>query len=311
MNRTERSVHIATLGCKTNHYESEAIAQQFVEAGFVLTEYPGDADISILNTCTVTREAGRKSRQFLRRFRHANPEAFVVAVGCHAQLEDLSDCCDLAIGTEGKSTVVELVLEHIQRQSAGKDHSADLFTPTWALGVPSYADVYEEFGAVIHRKQTRAQVKIEDGCNAFCTYCAIPLARGRVRSRDEEQILNEAALLAADGCREIVLTGIHICSYGLDRHEDGLALARLCRRLAAISGIQRIRLGSLEPRSVTIDFLDMLAEEPKICPHFHLSLQSGSDAVLERMGRRYTTALYRDVVSAIRERWIARPSQQM
>lgn len=316
-----------TLGCKTNHYETDAIAGQFEKAGFKRVAFNETADVYIINTCTVTGEADRKSRQMLRRAKKTNPAALVVALGCHVELSDTGSYADLAIGTQGKGKTLAKVLERMRsgQQSpfvpSASDDRSDRPKPSAArlAGDIFYEDrpagnmpcdgalagdlPYEELGLVDHQSETRAYLKVEDGCNSFCTYCIIPFVRGRVRSRAPEQILKEATALAASGYREIVLTGIHVCSYGADRGEPSHAIAELVGRLAGIQGIERIRLGSLEPLSVTETFIRLLSDVGPFCPHFHLSLQSGSNTVLRRMNRKYRTAQFRSVVAMIRSVW--------
>lgn len=299
-----------TLGCKTNHYETDAIASQFVRAGFIRVAFDEPADVYLINTCTVTGEADRKSRQILRRARKQTPGAIVVAMGCHAELSDASAYADIVIGTRGKNRALPLV-QQLQRERAQVQpgHAQGICGPAPAAGTELSADVvpaddwsetYEELGVVDRQSETRAYIKIEDGCNAFCAYCAIPLARGRIRSRAEAAILAEARALARVGYQEIVLTGIHVCSYGADRGLPSHAVMELAAGLAQIPGLARIRLGSLEPLSVTPAFIALAAANPRLCPHFHLSLQSGCDSVLARMNRRYRTADYRAVVAALR-----------
>lgn len=280
-----------TLGCKTNHYETDAIACQFSEAGFERVDFNEPADVYVINTCTVTSEADRKSRQLLRRAKRQAPQALVVAMGCHAELSDARSYADIVIGTKGKARALDLVLERMGLATASGHLPA---------GHRTVDDGYEELGVVDRQSETRAHIKIEDGCNSFCSYCAIPHARGRIRSRAEASILAEGRALAAAGYREVVLTGIHVCSYGADRGEGSHAVMALANQLAAIEGIERIRLGSLEPLSVTAEFLALARENAKLCPHFHLSLQSGSDSVLARMNRRYTTSKFREMVDHIR-----------
>lgn len=281
-----------TLGCKTNHYETDAIARQFSGAGFERVDFDEPADVYVINTCTVTGEADRKSRQLLRRAKRQSPQAIVVAMGCHAELSDARSYADIVIGTKGKGRALELVLERLGLASLPGHEPADC---------PSVDDGYEELGVVDRQSETRAHIKIEDGCNSFCSYCAIPHARGRIRSRAETSILAEGQALAAAGYREVVLTGIHVCSYGADRGEGSHAVMALANQLAAIEGIDRIRLGSLEPLSITPEFLKLARENAKLCPHFHLSLQSGSDSVLARMNRRYTSGQFREIAGQIRD----------
>lgn len=310
------TVAFHTLGCKTNHYETDVIANQFSLHGYKQVSFREPADAYIINTCTVTGEADRKSRQMLRRAKQLNPSAIVVAMGCHAELSDASGYADLCIGTQGKSRAVEMVntaLELRDKNNSPADStdntipsdSGDHTDEHISSSKHSYDDdpLYEELGLSEKQSETRAYLKIEDGCNSFCSYCTIPYARGRVRSRDEEQILQEAAMLAKAGYKEIVLTGIHLCSYGLDRGEPTHAVALLAGRLAEIPQLERIRFGSLEPLSVTTEFLDILEKNSKLCPHFHLSLQSGCDETLKRMNRRYNTEQYRAVAEDIRKRW--------
>jgi len=288
-----------TLGCKTNHYETDAIALRFAVAGFERVDFDEKADVYVINTCTVTGEADRKSRQMLRRAKRQAPDAVVVAMGCHAELSDARNYADIVIGTHGKSRALELVLDYLGLSGSNLTQQAAEKPPV-TDEIPN-EDLFEELGIVDQQSECRAHIKIEDGCNSFCSYCAIPLARGRIRSREERAILAEAEALAEAGYREIVLTGIHVCSYGLDRGEGSHAVVALAAQLAQIPGIERIRLGSLEPLSITPAFIELARANPKLCPHFHLSLQSGSDTVLKRMNRRYTTSQFRSVAQALRE----------
>jgi threonylcarbamoyladenosine tRNA methylthiotransferase MtaB len=263
---------------------------QFAAAGFELVPFSEPADVYIINTCTVTAEADRKSRQMLRRARQANARALVVAMGCQAVIGDAADWADIVIDNEHKSMAARLVLAHL----AGGEPADPAALDRKTIG-------FDELGPVSQQSETRAYIKIEDGCNQFCSYCVIPLARGRVRSRSQSQIIREAEALAAAGYKEIVLTGIHICSYGSDMGLPGHAIMELALELAGIDGIERIRLGSLEPRFVSVDFIRLAAANPRLCPHFHLSLQSGSDRILSRMNRQYGTGDFRQVVAALRQ----------
>ncbi len=287
-----------TLGCKTNHYETDAIARRFSDAGFERVGFDETADVYIINTCTVTGEADRKSRQMLRRAKRQAPDSVVVAMGCHSELTDASSYADVVIGTQGKSRALERVQTYIAARDNPLAHPQDAPTPDTSLSSAVWE--FEEFGSVDQQSECRAQIKIEDGCNSFCSYCAIPFARGRIRSREESAILAEATALAA-GYREVVLTGIHVCSYGMDRGEGSEAVMTLANKIATIDGIERIRLGSLEPLSITPAFIEQARKNPKLCPHFHLSLQSGSDSVLARMNRRYTTAQFREIALNLRQ----------
>lgn len=272
-----------SLGCKVNSYETEAMKELFRKAGAVLTGFGEPADVYVINTCTVTNIADRKSRQMLHRARHLNSEAVIVAAGCYVQsagsalLEDRS--VDLLVGNNQKKEIVKLVYAYLKDRSFVNEPAR--------IGAESE---YEELAIDSMEEKVRASIKIQDGCNQFCSYCIIPYARGRIRSREEEAVVQEVERLAARGYREIVLTGIHLSSYGLDRGEE--RLMPLIVRLCGIDGIDRIRLGSLEPRIITEEFVKTLAKEEKVCPHFHLSLQSGCDSVLRRMNRKYTTGEY-------------------
>lgn len=304
MSRPKAAFH--TLGCKTNHYETDAVRMQFAAAGFELVDFSEPADVYLVNTCTVTAEADRKSRQMLRRARQQNQQALVVAMGCQAVIGDAADWADLIIDNDHKSAALQCVLERLAHPApcGTRDIAveSDVRQPGLEAAVRDPSG-YDELGLVACQSETRAYIKIEDGCNQFCSYCVIPLARGRVRSRDQSQIIREAEALAEAGYKEIVLTGIHLCSYGTDRGLPGHAVMELSLELAKIKGIERIRLGSLEPRFVTDTFIRLAAANPRLCPHFHLSLQSGSDPVLRRMNRSYTSADFRRVVTALRERF--------
>jgi threonylcarbamoyladenosine tRNA methylthiotransferase MtaB len=286
-----------TLGCKTNHYETDALRQQFASAGFTVVPFDEYAEVYLINTCTVTGEAGRKSRQMLHRARRANPDAILVALGCYSELEKFLTDVDVIIGTGGKQNALAQVCDLLRARGCHYFPGPGLCATGRAA---DSGTAYEEYGSVFQQSETRAYVKVEDGCNNFCSYCVIPLTRGRVRSRDAEAALNEVEALAGAGYHEIVLTGIHICSYGADRGQPGWTIMELAGQMAAVDGIERIRLGSLEPRSITDEFVALAKKNPCLLPHFHLSLQSGSDAILKRMHRRYTTGEYREVVGKLR-----------
>lgn len=295
-------VALFNLGCKVNRYETDAVGQQFAEAGYDIVPFDDAAEVYILNTCAVTGEAARKSGQMLRRARKQNTDAVVVVMGCHVQLGGACEPADIVVGTQGKSRVFQAV-EHFREEWAlggfAPDRRPDRMDLSQTYDLLEAPD-FEDFGTVEHQSETRAYIKIQDGCNNFCSYCAIPYARGRVRSRNRNSILAEGRQLAEAGYKEVVLTGIHVCSYGKERGEDSTALTELCARLAEIPGIERIRLGSLEPLSVTSEFIRQAAANEKLCPHFHLSLQSGSADTLRRMRRRYTAEQYRRVVRELR-----------
>nr|MBQ6242816.1 tRNA (N(6)-L-threonylcarbamoyladenosine(37)-C(2))-methylthiotransferase MtaB [Lachnospiraceae bacterium] len=298
---SRRRIAFHNLGCKVNSYETEAMLRQMAAEGYETVPFAPGADIYVINTCTVTNIADRKSRQMLHKARSMNPHALVVAVGCYAQVagEGLKDdpAVDLVVGNDEKSRLPELI------RAFESDREDRVFVKDIAA-----SRSFEELPASGSTERTRAYLKIEDGCNQFCSYCLIPYARGRVRSRSVENTLAEARLLAQEGYKEIVLTGIHVASYGLDfpgdaggRASYGAPLADLIEQLAQIDGLRRIRLGSLEPRLITAPLAARLAAVDKLCPHFHLSLQSGSDTVLKRMNRRYDTAAFYEEMQILRE----------
>ena len=288
-------VYFLTLGCRVNQYETAAIRNLFIEKGHQITDDPSDADCCIVNTCSVTGEADRKSRQSLRKMARLNPDSVVVAMGCASELSDGILDCDIALGTRDKNTVVERVEGFISSRKEKISHKTLHTRPEL-----SKKDTFHDFGTVLSPEGTRAYIKIEDGCNMFCTYCIIPFARGRVCSRPFDDIIAEAKSLADSGFREVVITGIHTCSYGRDRGEDIMSLYHVLSAINGIDGIVNIRLASLEPMSLTDEFIEALGTVTKLCPQFHLSLQSGSDTVLARMKRRYDTAGFASRVEALR-----------
>lgn len=287
-----KSVALHNLGCKVNSYEMDVMQQRLQDRGYKIVPFDAAADIYIINTCTVTNIADRKSRQMIHRARRYNPDAVVVAVGCYVQTaagEALEDgTVDIAVGNNRKKDIVSIIEEYLKTREQPRVEKIDI----------NNTREYEEMQLTRTAEHTRAYIKIQDGCNQFCSYCIIPYARGRVRSRAEEDILQEVRGIVAAGYREIVLTGIHISSYGLDR--GGPELLQLIRKLHEIDGLKRIRLGSLEPRIVTEQFARQLSALPGLCPHFHLSLQSGSDAVLGRMNRHYTAGEYFQTTEILR-----------
>lgn len=280
-----RKAALHNLGCKVNSYETEAMQQLLEAAGYQIVDFEEKADVYIINTCSVTNVADKKSRQMLHRAKAKNPEALVVATGCYAQaageklLEDTA--IDLVIGNNKKAELVQLLEERL----AGRE-------PQDAVIDISAAQEYEALHIERQADHTRAFIKVQDGCNQFCSYCIIPYTRGRVRSRRPEDVEKEVRDLAEKGYQEIVLTGIHLSSYGTDFKEEHQDLLELTKRLHQISGVKRIRFGSLEPRLITEEFARELSAMEKICPHFHLSLQSGCDATLKRMNRHYTCEDY-------------------
>lgn len=289
MNTTKGYVAFLTLGCKVNTYETNAMKLLFKEAGYTVVDFSEKADIYIVNTCSVTNMADRKSRQMLHKAKKQNPDAVIVAAGCYVQAaKDLlkqDETVDVIIGNSQKHHIVEMIEEYLA------DHSHHSFIVDVSNNPPYETMHIEDAG-----DRTRAFIKIQDGCNQFCSYCIIPYARGRVRSRKEEDILSEVALLISNGYKEIVLNGIHLSSYGADEQNkdfiklEGKPLLRIIEKINAIDGVERIRLGSLEPRIITEEFVSTLRTYEKVCPHFHLSLQSGCDDTLKRMNRKYTTS---------------------
>lgn len=290
-----KSVALHNLGCKVNGYEMEVMQQSLQEKDYQIVPFDSKADIYIVNTCTVTNMADRKSRQMLHRARRLNPDAVVVAVGCYVQAgreEVIKDQgVDLVIGNNRKKDLVPILEEYL----AGRGDKT--LQDTTVIDIGSTRE-YENLQLKRTGGHTRAYIKIQDGCNQFCSYCIIPHVRGRVRSRSREDVLAEVRGLAGSGYREVVLTGIHISSYGVDQGAPGLL--SLVKSIHEIDGIERIRVGSLEPRIVTEEFAAELARLPGFCPHFHLSLQSGCDSTLKRMNRRYTAGEYYEKAELLR-----------
>ncbi|MCH5344210.1 MAG: tRNA (N(6)-L-threonylcarbamoyladenosine(37)-C(2))-methylthiotransferase MtaB [Acetatifactor sp.] len=308
-----KNVALHNLGCKVNSYELEVMQQILQEKGFHIVPFDGPADIYIVNTCTVTNIADRKSRQMLHRAKQMNPNAIVVAVGCYVQTAEEAvkrdDSVDLAIGNNRKKDLAAILEEYLKRrdeEAEGKLLSPDKTLQNTTVIDINHTDEYEEMTLKQTAEHTRAYIKIQDGCNQFCSYCVIPYARGRVRSRRQEDILSEIKGMVAAGYREVVLTGIHISSYGVDLdggrtvYEGQSLLLDLVEQIHKIEGLERIRLGSLEPRVINGETVERLAKLPKLCPHFHLSLQSGCDETLRRMNRRYTTGEYCHSVELLR-----------
>ena len=286
----KRKAAYHNLGCKVNAYETEAMQQLLEKAGYEIVPFAPGADVYVINTCTVTNMADRKSRQMLHKAKKMNPHAIVVAAGCYVQaagteLEEDS-AIDIIIGNNRKKDLVS-ILEHYER-SAVQESLIDI----------NHTKEYEKLSLEKTVEHTRAYLKVQDGCNQFCSYCIIPYARGRVRSRRKEEVVEEVKTLAGNGCKEVVLTGIHLSSYGIDH---GSTLQELILAVHEVAGVERIRLGSLEPGIITEDFVKTLSALPKFCPHFHLSLQSGCDATLKRMNRRYTSGEYYEKCILIRK----------
>ena len=294
------------LGCKVNAYETEAMQEMLENAGYEIVPFKEGADIYIINTCTVTNIADRKSRQMLHRARKMNPDAIVVAAGCYVQAQDgkeVDPCIDIVLGNNHKKDLIEILEKYDLKRTAGAVEKRQDEKGTCTVAEIEDINKTREYESLHLTKpgdHTRAYIKVQDGCNQFCTYCIIPYARGRVRSREQEDVVNEVKSLAANGYKEIVLTGIHLSSYGID-HDGDRHLLDLIRAVHEVDGISRIRLGSLEPGIITEEFADALSGLSKICPHFHLSLQSGCDATLKRMNRRYTSAGYYEKCCILRK----------
>ena len=290
---TSKKVAFYTLGCKVNQYETNGMIQQFLENGYEIVDFEDYADIYIINTCTVTNMSDRKSRQMIRRAKDNNPNSLVVAVGCYAQvlMEKVDEIpeIDLALGTNKKNNVVEIIENFINDKDNSKTYIDDVM----------HSKEYGDFGSITYTDKTRAVIKVQDGCDRFCSYCIIPFARGVVRSRNPQNVYDEIAMIASQGIKEVVITGIHVASYGKD-FKNGFGLIDLLEKIHDIPGIERIRLGSIEPLWMTNEVIERLSKLNKICHQFHLSLQSGCDDTLKRMNRRYTTSQFEEIVNNIR-----------
>lgn len=281
-----------SLGCKVNSYETQAMQKMMESAGYEIVPFGEEiADIYIINTCSVTNIADRKSRQMIHKAKKLNPEAVVAAAGCYVESagDNIDEDVDIVIGNNEKSHLIEILNEYFEHMD--KEKSVDI----------GKATDFDELNIDSPLEHTRAYVKIQDGCNRFCSYCIIPYVRGRIRSRKPDDVMAEIKRVAASGCKEVVLTGIHLSSYGLDFKDSTVKLIDVIEAVNRIEGIERIRLGSLEPLIVTEEFVRRLAKCKKICPHFHLSLQSGCDETLKRMNRRYNVDEYYKGVELLRE----------
>ncbi len=290
----ERTVAFYTLGCKVNQYETNAMEQQFIQNNYKIVDNTEKADIYVINTCTVTNMADRKSRQMLRRVKEINQSAVIVVCGCYAQvakteLEQIPEV-DIILGINEKNKIVQIVEEYL----ASKNNIIE-------VADVSKQKEFLDFGDVTYTEKNRAVIKVQDGCNMFCSYCLIPYARGRIRSRKIENVVSEIEKIAKQGIKEVVITGIHVASYGKDFDNENIRLINLLEEINKIEGIERIRLSSLEPTIVDEKFAQRLAKLEKICDHFHLSLQSGCDATLKRMNRKYTTARYKEATEILRK----------
>ena len=300
----KKTVSFYTLGCKVNQYETNAMEQQFIKNNYKIVENTQKADIYVINTCTVTNMAERKSRQMLRRVKEINPSAVLVVCGCYAQvakneLEQIPEI-DIILGINEKNEILQIVENYM-----GKMAEQDKRSQEAEIDDVSKQKEFLDFGDVTYTEKNRAVVKVQDGCNMFCSYCIIPYARGRIRSRKIESVVSEIEKIAKEGIKEVVITGIHVASYGKDFDNENtskkIRLIDLLEAINKIDGIDRIRLSSLEPTIVDEEFATRLSKLDKICDHFHLSLQSGCDETLKRMNRKYTTQIYRDAVATLRK----------
>ena len=299
----KKTVSFYTLGCKVNQYETNAMEQQFIKNNYEIVENTQKADIYVINTCTVTNMAERKSRQMLRRVKEINPSAVLVVCGCYAQvakneLEKIPEI-DIILGINEKNEIVQIVEKYMEEMAEQDKRSQEA-----EIEDVSKQKKFLDFGDVTYTEKNRAVVKVQDGCNMFCSYCIIPYARGRIRSRKIESVVSEIEKIAKEDIKEVVITGIHVASYGKDFDNENtskkIRLIDLLEAINKIDGIDRIRLSSLEPTIVDEEFATRLSKLDKICDHFHLSLQSGCDETLKRMNRKYTTQIYRDAVATLR-----------
>ena len=300
----KKTVSFYTLGCKVNQYETNAMEQQFIKNNYEIVENTQKADIYVINTCTVTNMAERKSRQMLRRVKEINPSAVLVVCGCYAQvakneLEQIPEI-DIILGINEKNEIVQIVENYMEKMAEQDKRSQEA-----EIDDVSKQKEFLDFGDVTYTEKNRAVVKVQDGCNMFCSYCIIPYARGRIRSRKIESVVSEIEKIAKEEIKEVVITGIHVASYGKDFDNENtskkIRLIDLLEAINKIDGIDRIRLSSLEPTIVDEKFATRLSKLDKICDHFHLSLQSGCDETLKRMNRKYTTQIYRDAVATLRK----------
>lgn len=302
MGKYKKRAALHNLGCKVNAYETEAMQQLLEENGYEIVPFDGEADVYLVNTCSVTNMADRKSRQMLHKARKRNPQAVIVAAGCYVQAaaEEIvrSGDADLIIGNNQKNRLIGLLEDYFENKESETEKTADA-----AVIDIAHTKEYEEMSLSKTAEHTRAFIKIQDGCNQFCSYCIIPYTRGRIRSRKPDDILREIKNLSEKGYREVVLTGIHLSSYGKDFPEE-IGLLDIIRQVNAIEGIERIRLGSLEPRIITEEFAAELSAMEKVCPHFHLSLQSGCNETLKRMNRHYTTEEYYEKCKILRKYFV-------
>ncbi len=292
-----KKVAFYTLGCKVNQYDTEAVLEKFKQSGYEIVDFNEYSDVYVVNTCTVTHLSDRKCRQMLRKTKKLNPDSTLVAMGCYAQIagEEIRETVpeiDIIIGTDKRNEIVNVVEDYLNKSN----HEVISL-------VSNILDVqeFEEMTIAANGDKTRVYIKVQEGCNNYCTYCIIPYTRGKIRSRQVDNVVSEARRLAAEGYKEIVLTGIHILAYGRDLKDTNLI--DLLKSVHEVEGIERIRMSSIEPIAITDEFIEALRNMPKMCHHFHLSLQSGCDRVLKKMNRKYTTKEYKDSVEKLRALW--------
>jgi len=305
-----KKVAVYTLGCKVNQYETNAMIEKFLDKNYEIVDFEDLADIYIINTCTVTNMSDRKSRQIIRRVKQINPKSILAVTGCYAQvaskdLEKIEEI-DLIVGNTEKKEIVKIIEKYCEKNVGVDAHNdpknkgnANFYNKINLTDINKQKE-FVDFGTITYTEKARAVIKVQDGCNNFCSYCIIPYAKGRVRSRNLESIIKEITSIAKKGIKEVVITGIHVASYGLDFKDSNIRLIDLLEEINKIDGIERIRLGSLEPNLITDAFVERLKKVNKICDHFHLSLQSGCTETLKRMNRKYTAEDFEKVVERLR-----------
>ena len=303
-----KKVAFYTLGCKVNQYETNAMIENFLDKNYEIVDFEDIADIYIINTCTVTNMSDRKSRQIIRRVKQINPNSILAVTGCYAQvatkdLEKIEEI-DLIIGNTEKKEIVNIIEKFVGANCVRPQHNNENLND-FIINKINLTDInkqkeFVDFGTITYTEKARAVIKVQDGCNNFCSYCIIPYAKGRVRSRKIESVIKEITSIAKKGIKEVVITGIHVASYGIDFKDSNIRLIDLLEEINKIDGIERIRLGSLEPNLITDEFVERLKNVNKICDHFHLSLQSGCSETLKRMNRKYTAEDFEKVVERLR-----------
>lgn len=296
-----------TLGCKVNQYETNGMMQKFMDKGYEIVDFDEKADIYIINTCTVTNMSDRKSRQMLRQAKKINKDALVVACGCYAQVaQDEVKAIkeiDLVLGTNEKKDIVSYLEDYLDNKKIDGNYENKIVAENSITDDVMKNLIYDDFGDVTFTEKTRAVIKVQDGCDRYCTYCLIPYARGRIRSRKPESVISEVTKIAQNGIKEVVITGIHVASYGKD-FESKYELIDLLEEINKVPGIERVRLGSIEPLLISEEFMERFSKLDKMCHHFHLSLQSGCDETLKRMNRRYSCAEFKKIVDRIRKYFV-------